>query len=163
MENASKALLIAAGMLIAVLVASMFALLFSTMSDYAKEYENRNLTQDIQKFNAQFEQYMKNGEATAQDIVSVYNLAKYYNKEGINIEVYIGTNQLDFANEKPFPLNKTSEEFIEANIDIDDTDIEDGKTLYKINNFSAQVEEYESGRIKKVKFTLATPKILYRK
>jgi len=80
MENASKALLMAAGMLIAVLLVSIFALMFSTMSEYTKAYDERKETEELQAFNVQFEKYVQNG-ATAQDIVTVINLVKSYNEK----------------------------------------------------------------------------------
>lgn len=79
MENASKALLISAEVLIAMLVASMFALLFSTMSDYSKQYETSKQTQEIQAFNTQFTNYIKEGGSTAQDVISVKHLAQEWN------------------------------------------------------------------------------------
>ena len=89
MENASKALLMAAGMLIAVLIASIFALMFSTMSEYTKAYDERKQTEELQAFNGQFEKYVTSG-ATAQEVVTVINLAKSYNeKMGENITVEV--------------------------------------------------------------------------
>jgi len=79
MENASKALLMAAEVLIAILIASLFALFFSTMSEYTKSYEERKQTEELQAFNNQFEKYI--GGATAQDVVTVINLAKEYNEK----------------------------------------------------------------------------------
>ena len=80
MENASKALLMAAGMLLVVMIASMFALMFSTMSEYTKAYDERKQTEELQAFNGQFEKYVTSG-ATAQDVVTVINLAKSYNEK----------------------------------------------------------------------------------
>ena len=87
MENASKALLMAAGVLIAIMVASIFALLFSTMSEYTRSYEERKQTEELQAFNLQFEKYLQYKDdgtqigVTAQDIVTVINLAKSYNEK----------------------------------------------------------------------------------
>ena len=162
MENAAKALLMAAGMLMAVLVASMFALLFSTMSDYAQQYEDTRQAQKVQQFNAQFMQYMKQGGSSAQDIVSVYNLAKYYQEQGITVSVYIDTTELVKSDDTPFPggLNGIkAEEFITAHINVGNPP---GTNQYQIDNFDAN-PEYDNGRIYKIKFRSNGQKTLYKK
>ena len=99
MENATKALLMAAVMLLVVMLASIFAVMFSTMSEYSKSYDERLQTEELQAFNMQFEKYLQYNEdgtqvgATAQDIVTVINLAKSYNEkmgyEKTDTEYYI--------------------------------------------------------------------------
>jgi len=164
MENASKALLIAAGMLVAVLVASMFALFFSTISEYSKQYEETRQAQNIQEFNAQFTQYMKPEGSSAQDIVSVYNLAEYYReKEGIEVKVFVGAHELPENSDKPFPGNLTSEEFINTNTNVSNQfDPTTNKSQYKINNFTANIT-YDNGMINSIEFTLTEQRTLYEK
>lgn len=79
MENASKALIMAAEILIAMMVASMFVLMFSTMSQYSEQYSMQKEAEEVEKFNVQFLKYSK--DATIQDILTLYNLAKEYNTD----------------------------------------------------------------------------------
>lgn len=152
MENASKALLISAEVLIAMLVASMFALLFSTMSDYSKQYETSRQTQEIQAFNTQFTNYIKEGGSTAQDVISVKHLAQEWNiKNGYQatdseyyISIYLkdgttnGTiNNWDDENEESF-LNENS---------IDSSN--------QVVRYKGTMElSSQTGRVNKITFTL---------
>lgn len=76
MENASKALIIAGGMLIALMVASLFVYLFTVYGNNAKEmyskiYEN----QKTEALN-QYTKYEGSSENTIYDVVSVINKAQ---------------------------------------------------------------------------------------
>lgn len=59
MENASQALFMAAGVLIAIMVISIGVYLFSSASRIAESYETTMSATEIQKFNNQFEKYSK--------------------------------------------------------------------------------------------------------
>lgn len=85
MENASNALLMAAGILISVMLISLGTYLFATFGNYSKNI-NDNLSQtQIDEFNAQFTKYETDSEGsnlcTAHDIVTVINLAKDSNNK----------------------------------------------------------------------------------
>lgn len=152
MENASKALLIAGEMLIAMLVASMMALLFSTMSSYADEQAQKRKIQEVQAFNANITQYAKEN-STAQDIVSLVNFAKQMNEQmgctisscinhsnHINIIVKNENNNMEKYNEDKLTR------FLQDNSQ--DLGTDTGLKYYK-----AKIEEYfEDGRIRVVKF-----------
>lgn len=78
MENASKALLIAGGVLVAIIIITLAVTLYTVFSNHSKEYnEIMNIT-EIQKFNSKFDVYVGRTDITAQEIVSVVNLAKEY-------------------------------------------------------------------------------------
>lgn len=80
MENASKALFIATGVLIAVLILSLFSFVFLRMSEYsARIYEMIEMSK-YTKFNQKFLEYENKGELSIQDVVSIINLAKDNNK-----------------------------------------------------------------------------------
>ena len=83
MENASKALIMAGGILIGILIISLGVYLFAdfgtTSAEIHKENEQRQLTQ----FNTQF---------TVYELISVINLAKENNTQ------YSGTNLYDDEN-----------------------------------------------------------------
>lgn len=83
MENASKALLIAGGVLIAMLVASLGVYFARNFSDQtARIYEQMESSKRTE-FNQQFMAYDSAGETTLsiQDVVSIINLAKDSNKK----------------------------------------------------------------------------------
>ena len=84
MENASKALIMAATILIAVMLISLGTYLFATFGNYSKNI-NDNINQKTkQEFNAQFTKYETSttGETcTVYDIVTIINLAKNSNNK----------------------------------------------------------------------------------
>lgn len=77
MENASKALLMAAGVLIAIMVLSMGVYLYTTIGTYVRESQARIEQQSLDKFNAQFYNYQsdENEVFSFQDVVTVANIA----------------------------------------------------------------------------------------
>ena len=98
MENASKALLIAAGTLIGIIILSMIAVFSNIFGNYAREYIGQMQDEKILAFNAQFSQY-ENREVTAQDVLSIINLVEEWNdnsEEKITITGNI--NQNNFKN-----------------------------------------------------------------
>lgn len=79
MENASKALLIAGGILLAVLVLALLALLLSNISSNQLAQEKKLKTEQVQEFNQQWEAYNKKALFGA-DIITVVNKAIQNNK-----------------------------------------------------------------------------------
>lgn len=72
MENASKALLMAGGILIALLVIGALVLMFGNLQDYQMK-KNASIDQsEVADFNNQFEPYNKNN-LTLMELKSVYN------------------------------------------------------------------------------------------
>ena len=57
MENASKALIIAGGMLIAIMVASLFVYLFTTYGNYAENMYDRINQRQITEANNEYTKY----------------------------------------------------------------------------------------------------------
>lgn len=76
MENASKALIMAAGMLIGILILSLAVFLFADFGAKSQgvytQIEERQLTQ----YNAQYTVYSGREDVTIYDIISLANLAK---------------------------------------------------------------------------------------
>ena len=72
MENASKALLMAGGMLLALLVIGSLVLLFSNLQDYQNKTDASALELQIAKYNSEYEPYNKSG-LTLMELKSVYN------------------------------------------------------------------------------------------
>ena len=59
MENASKALLMAGGILIAILVIGLVVYMFNTSSNLKKTSEDTELVEQIAAFNKEYEAYNK--------------------------------------------------------------------------------------------------------
>lgn len=72
MENASKALLIAGGILIAMLIIGSLVLLFNNIASYQSNEDANAKQSQIAKFNNQFEPFNKD-ELTLNELRSIYN------------------------------------------------------------------------------------------
>ena len=95
MENASKALIMGAEILVGVMIISIGVYLFQLLGNYSAETTAKITDAQLQQFNAQFTKYYgttssidQNGntvnqviKCTMQDIVGVANLASMYNKQ----------------------------------------------------------------------------------
>ena len=87
MENASKALLIAGGVLIAIMILTIGVSLRNNLSKNAETYIENLDFQEIQKYNSNFTIYADSEKViTAQDIVTVIGVAK---KAGWGTEVHV--------------------------------------------------------------------------
>lgn len=89
MEDAVKALLIAAGVLIGLMILTLGVTLFSSLSEYADSSQKQIEENALQKFNEQFTKYINCGDSsgatpefnvTIQDVVTVANIAYENNK-----------------------------------------------------------------------------------
>lgn len=101
MENATQALFIAAGVLIAVLILSLAMFLFSSASSVSEEYDIRMSESERLKYNSQFTKYATNNVGAESgylqyttynvvtDVVSAINLA-YNLNESYNYDVQSG-------------------------------------------------------------------------
>lgn len=103
MENAVKALLIAAGVLIGVMILSLGASLYASLSEYVELTQLEIVNKEIQQFNEQFTKYINCEDTpgaipeftlTIQDIVTAANTAYENNLENgtqvtINMPGYI--------------------------------------------------------------------------
>jgi len=74
MENATKAMLIAAGVLIGVMILSLGAVLFSELEAYVESSHERMRFNEQNAFNSQFTKYA-DSISTIQDVVTAANLA----------------------------------------------------------------------------------------
>jgi len=106
MENATKALLIAGTVLIAIIMVSIAVYLHSLYSDQVDQYSETISATELQKFNSKFDVYLGRENITAQEIVSVVNLAKEYNNQ---IQIYLGTTRLEFTSSTPEDFIKTNQ------------------------------------------------------
>lgn len=81
MENASKALLMAAGVLIGLMIISLAILLFNSFGGTSATIHQNIETQQIEQFNSQFTVYNGKDNVTIYDIISMANLATQNNKQ----------------------------------------------------------------------------------
>lgn len=79
MENASKALLIAGGMLIAMMILVLIVGLVTSISDVAESQDKKQLTEQLEQFNKQYEAYNKT-KMFGIDVITVVNKAIDHNK-----------------------------------------------------------------------------------
>lgn len=83
MENASKALIMAAGVLIGLMVLALFVYLFSSFGASTAQMGDQIRQNQLNQFNSQFTSYEGKDDLTIYDVVTVANLAtennKYYN------------------------------------------------------------------------------------
>lgn len=90
MEDSAKALMIAAGVLIAIMIITFGLALYSSLTQYIDDTQNRIDENELQRFNEQFTKYINCGNEpnapttftlTIQDIVTVANIAYENNKK----------------------------------------------------------------------------------
>ena len=79
MDNASKALIIAGGMLIAIMVASLFVYLFTTYGNYAENMYDRINQRQLTEANNEYTKYEGASDNTIYDVITVANKAKDHN------------------------------------------------------------------------------------
>ena len=76
MENASKALLISGGVLIAILILTLFSYLFSKMAGSSSNIYAALEKHEKDEFNQQFINYEGKKELKVQDVATLINLSK---------------------------------------------------------------------------------------
>lgn len=152
MENASKALLMAAGVLIGVLILSLAVFLFVDFGANSKgiysEIEKNQLTQ----YNAQYTIYSGRSNITIYEIVSVINLAKQNNQdyEGYSnfedtfkVSVYIGST--DYT---------TKDSNVIQTLLKDNNSVDENGELIKTFSCKSDnnIEYHANGRVKVIRF-----------
>ena len=80
MENASKALIMAGGILIGVIILTIFSYEMIFVGDISNNYERILAKSQAEEFNSQFEIFVSNEKkATAQEIATLYNFIYEWN------------------------------------------------------------------------------------
>jgi len=78
MENASKALLIAGGVLFAIIILSLVVMSFNNLSDYYNKNSESTRVEQITKFNNEYTGYIRN-DVRGSDLLSLVNKIVDYN------------------------------------------------------------------------------------
>lgn len=146
MENAVKALLIAAGVLIGIMIISLGVSLYTSLSDYVEITQNDIAIKEIQKFNEQFIRYINYNDdtkktqftLTIQDIVTAANTA-YENN--LNTDYYVTINVSGKFSNLENNINLKSAEILSAGL---------GKQ-YKCSSIDVKISP-TTGRVYEVNF-----------
>lgn len=86
MENISKALLIAAGVLIGILVLTIAVYLFINFGKTSREYAEKLDKIEIQKYNGNFDKFIGRDDITAQEIVTTISIIQ---QKEMGTKIYI--------------------------------------------------------------------------
>lgn len=87
MENATNALMIAAGVLIGILIISLGVSLFVTLGGFSANTQKEIDTKAIRQFNEEFLQYEQRTDLTIQDVITARNKALEINQSYENYNV----------------------------------------------------------------------------
>lgn len=115
MENASKALIMAAGVLIGVLIISLAVYLFVSFGKTSEGIHTQNAKKQIDQFNAKFTSYENNNKLTVHDLITITNFAiennKYYdNDSNYIVEVFLNNTKLTDNNNSYIPKRELESE-----------------------------------------------------
>lgn len=167
MENASKALLMAASILLSVMILSLVVYLFATFGARASETHNQVQEQQMIQFNSQFTVYENRNDLKIHDIITVANLAKENNEKNIgyadfdnSYKITIYVNGLPTSPPRviiPNGLYYDGIDRLNSLLSIDTDVFKDGeggevgslKILYE----SSSVSYHDNGRVSQMTFT----------
>lgn len=162
MENATKALIMAGGILIAILIMSSFVLFFGDLNKYEKSKTDATIQEQVVKFNNVYTAYDRDN-ITLNEIKSLYNKIASNNKrasEGDREYYTIYSNIKDLC--KNQPTN------VDDQIDITTINFKELDERLKNNKYKFKCEEIlfenDGGRVKKMKFIMTdvVTKKIYR-
>ena len=109
MENASKALLIAGAILLAIMILTVGIILYRNFSDTTEIYSYNLSTIELDKFNTKFEVFRGRKDITAQEIASLINIVvEYKKKTPINVVVIV--------NDIPYGESDNTIDFLKDNL-----------------------------------------------
>lgn len=138
MENVSKALMMAGGLLISIMVISLIVILWGRLSSYFTENSKTTIVEQDAEFNAQFENYNKKSIG-GYDLISVMNKIIDYNRTAADIKNYDRIKIKIKLNGRNFQYNGDTGTNIFKNKDllsnIDDKD----KYIEEISNLSTNL------------------------
>lgn len=157
MENASKALLMAAGVLIGILILSLAVYLFVTFGTSSAQMHSKIETDRLNEFNTQFTSYEGKDDITIYDVITVANIAtdnnKYYelskrtdntSKGDYYLKVLLETRPIEYGKEK------NSKDIIADYNNIIKSNLNNGE----LDKYKCETEINEStGRVWKIIFT----------
>lgn len=112
MENASKALLIAGGVLIAILIVSVLVVTLNIVNSNQRTREKALATEQLAEFNQKYESYNKKA-LRGTDIITLMKMAIENNNSAtsdnpyyINVVIDLGNDKIEDGSERTVILNK---------------------------------------------------------
>ena len=142
MENASKALLIAGGVLITLMVVSLGVYLFTDFSTTASNINRQNADRQLTSFNTQYTVYVGRTNITGYELVSVINMAANNNSEYDDVNNYEEAYKVDVTVDGSSVVDKSLDQLEEDYI------IDKQSTTYKCTG----VDYNSAGRVKVIYF-----------
>ena len=101
MENASKALLMGAGVLLAVLLMAIMVRLFNSAATVTQSYQSREVAAEIATFNANFTRFIGgvkgNNNTVTQSYATIYDIisvGSFYTMEDLENRIQINDNRI---------------------------------------------------------------------
>lgn len=148
MENASKALVMAAGILIGVLIITLGVYLFVDFGSTSAEINAQNAEKQVTQFNSKFTSYADK-ELTIYDVITVVNYAKENNKYYDGIEEYKITVKL--TNDV---LTDRNEDYLNNLISTDKNSIVGSSPKLPVYECkSGSIKYHQNGRVESLSFT----------
>lgn len=132
MENVTKALLIAGGVLFAILVLTLLIMFHNQLSAYYTEQHNAKMIEQVTEFNSKFDNY--SGQTIrGNELISIMNRVVDYNRtyadvegaERITININLLNHQNDLLYKGTSGTNKLFTDPTISNADGNDDDIDD--------------------------------------
>lgn len=143
MDNAAKALIIAGTCLITVLVISIGIYLIGELRQTSDSYVEKLDNTELQKYNNNFIIYIGRTDISAQEIITVVNIAEQKDQETL---VYLDNNQISGKNEE------WKNQFLSTNILIYTKDQNTGEETIKNTYSCTEIIYDETGKVSIVKF-----------
>lgn len=147
MENASKALMMAAGVLIGIMILSLAVYLFANFGSASAEAHRQNEENQLAQFNAQFTTYQYRTDVTIHDVITVANLARS-NNQTYYLDDSVGQTESNYY----IVVNATTTTGIKNNLQ--------NPSLYDTNDLNTIIEE-DINNMKDVQDQL-DPSIIYK-
>lgn len=153
MENASKALLMSASILIGLIVLSLGIYLVNTFKSFSQDYNDSMEIQRMEQFNAQFTAFSTRSNVSIHEIMTLTNYAKEFNslnnlKEGdsqyISVIINCGKNkEFNLTNEEQYPKTGTIK-FNSYNLFINA--LLDGTYIYRLYGNGSDLEKFNDNK-----------------
>ena len=136
MENAARALEIAAGVLIGVLLMALIVYFFKTMGEWPQQQDDMMSSEQTSKFNLEYEVYGKKG-MYGVDVISCLNKAKDNNDKYLPE----AKDKLGFLASGSYPDEYVINVFVHMN----DSKLKESLEVYYIDQNNATRQKYEFG------------------
>lgn len=171
MENASKALIIAGSILIAIMILSLIVYMSTTTSRMMQAQDEKKAEQEIFEFNKEYEAYNKE-LMYGTDIITVMKKAMEYNRNSVNkIKIELTTKKAYAAvtetitidgNGEEEKIKSETNEILVANktYNLDDSDLldffEQPHTDKKVTKINERTKKYEYSALTSFKISIFT-------